>query len=85
MWVEILKFELKYRAARPATYIYFFIMFLLSFLAISTDVVRIGGGAGLVKENAPATIATMMVIVSAFFMMITSDNIKIESKICCQH
>jgi len=41
-------------------------------MAMSTDTVRIGGGTGLVKENAPTTIANMMVIVSAFFMMITS-------------
>ncbi|MEQ9423461.1 MAG: M1 family aminopeptidase [Cyclobacteriaceae bacterium] len=72
MWYQIFKFELHYRKARPATYIYFAILFLLSFLAISTDAVQIGGGAGLVKENAPATIATMMGIMSAFFMMITS-------------
>jgi len=72
MFFEIFKFELRYRQKRPATYIYFFIMFLISFLAISTDAVQIGGGAGLVKENAPATIATMMIIISAFFMMISS-------------
>jgi len=72
MWLKILKFELKYRFKRPATYIYFAILFLLSFLAISTDVVQIGGGAGLVKENAPTTIATMMAILAAVFMMITS-------------
>ncbi|MEM8893241.1 MAG: M1 family aminopeptidase [Bacteroidota bacterium] len=72
MWYEILKFELQYRKKRPATYLYFVILFLISFLAISTDTVQIGGGAGLVKENAPSTIAFMMVIISAFFMMITS-------------
>ncbi len=72
MWLKILNFELKYRFKRPATYIYFAILFLLSFLAISTDVVQIGGGAGLVKENAPTTIATMMAILAAIFMMIPS-------------
>ena len=72
MWYQIFKFELQYRKKRPATYIYFGILFLMALLAISTDVVQIGGGAGLVKENAPATIATMMVILSAFMMMITS-------------
>jgi len=72
MWYEIFKFELQYRKKRPATYIYFVILFLLSFGAMSSDVVQIGGGAGLVKENAPVTIATMMVILSAVMMMITS-------------
>ncbi len=72
MWLQILKFELQYRRKRPATYIYFGILFLLAFMAITTDTVTIGGGAGLVKENAPLTIANMMVILSAFMMMITS-------------
>ncbi len=72
MWFQIFKFELQYRKKRPATYIYFGILFLMAFLAISTDVVQIGGGAGLVKENAPATIANMMVILSAVMIMITS-------------
>lgn len=62
---EIVRFELKYRLGRPATYIYFAIMFLLAFLSVTTDVVQIGGGVGQVKENAPTTIATMMVILSA--------------------
>jgi len=72
MWYEIFKFELQYRKKRPATYIYFVILFLLSFGAMSSDVVQIGGGAGLVKENAPVTIASMMVILSAVLMVITS-------------
>ncbi|MEM1134401.1 MAG: M1 family aminopeptidase [Bacteroidota bacterium] len=72
MWYEIFKFELQYRKNRPATYIYFIILFLLAFGAMSSDVVQIGGGSGLVKENAPVTIATMMVILSAVMMMITS-------------
>ncbi len=72
MWFEIFKFELAYRKKRPATYLYFAILFLLSFGAVTSDFVQIGGGVGLVKENAPATLATMMVIMSAFFMMITS-------------
>ncbi|MEO1053573.1 MAG: M1 family aminopeptidase [Bacteroidota bacterium] len=72
MWWNIFKFELSYRRKRPATYIYFFILFFTAFMAISTDTVQIGGGAGLVKENSPVTISTMMVILSAFCMMITS-------------
>ena len=65
MW-EIFKFELQYRMKRPATYLYFLIMFLMAFLAITTDVIQVGGGAGQVKENAPTTIA--------FFLIILSDN-----------
>jgi len=72
MWYEIFKFELQYRKKRPATYIYFVILFLLSFGAMSSDVVQIGGGAGLVKENSPVTIATMMAIMTFAMGMITS-------------
>lgn len=72
MWFKILQFELQYRKKRPATYIYFAVLFLLAFLAITTDAVQIGGGTGLVKENAPTTIATMMTLLSAIMMMITS-------------
>ena len=64
LW-EIFKFELKYRSKRPATYIYFFIMFLLPFLAAAWDDLTIGGASGQIKENAPHNIAFMMLIVSA--------------------
>jgi len=64
MW-NVFKFELKYRSGRPATYLYWLILFLLSFFAVATEAVTIGGAAGQVKANAPATIATMMGILSA--------------------
>ena len=63
MW-NILKFELKYRFKRPATYIYFAILFLMAFCAITTDVIQVGGSGGQVKENAPTTIAFFQVILS---------------------
>ena len=72
MWFKILQFEIKYRSKRPATYIYFGIMFLMAVFTMSTDIIQVGGGSGLVKENAPTTIANMMAILSAFMMMITS-------------
>ncbi len=72
MWFKVFKFELQYRSKRPATYIYFGVLAFVALMAISTDSIQIGGGTGLVKENAPATIAKMMVILSAFMMMITS-------------
>lgn len=43
MFKSIFLFELNYRKARAANYIYFGIMFLLCFLAVTTDVVQIGG------------------------------------------
>ena len=70
--LEILKFELRYRVKRPATYIYFGILFVMCFVAATTDVVSIGGGVGQVKENAPINIATMMIIISIFGCLISS-------------
>jgi len=74
MFKEIFLFELKYRRARAANYIYFGIMFLLCILAVTTDVVRIGGGIGQVKENAPVVI-TQMIVIMGFFMTLISSAI----------
>ena len=71
MW-EVTKFELIYRWRRPATYVYFFILFFMCFMAAYSDVVSIGGATGKVYENSPTVIANMMLIVSAFGLFITS-------------
>ena len=65
MFAEIFRFELWYRFRRPATWIYFAIMFLVGFAAISWDGLQVGGGTGLVKDNAPTVIASMMIILTA--------------------
>jgi len=67
MWLNIFSFELKYRKARPATYIYFAILLLLGFLATSTDAIQVGGGSGQIKQNAPVSIARIELILTAFF------------------
>ncbi len=72
MFKDIFAFELSYRKARAANYVYFAIMFLLCFAAVTTDVVQIGGAVGQVKENAPIVIAQMILIMSVFFTLISS-------------
>ncbi|MFM8741407.1 MAG: ABC transporter permease, partial [Cytophagales bacterium] len=72
MFKNIFLFELKYRKARAANYIYFGIMFLLCFLAVTTDVVQIGGAVGQVKENAPIVIGQMIAIMGFFMTLISS-------------
>jgi ABC-2 type transport system permease protein len=72
MLKEIIRFELLYRKNRAATYIYFFIIFLMCFLAVTTDVVQIGGAVGQVKENSPIVITQMTLIVSVFLSLIAS-------------
>jgi len=70
---QIILFELKYRLKRPATYIYFAIIFLLCFGAMSWDAIQIGGGGvGQIKANAPTTIAIIMLSMTAFMMLIVS-------------
>lgn len=65
MLTEIIRFELYYRFRRPATYIYFAIMFLMAFGAIAWENLTVGGGTGQVKENAPVVISLGMIILCA--------------------
>lgn len=58
--LEVIKFEFKYRLGRPATYIYFALLFLIAFLAVTTDIVQAGGSGGKLMENAPTVIMTIM-------------------------
>jgi len=72
MLSEIIKFEWAYRKGRPATWIYFGLIFILPIILVSTDAVKIVGGGEQTKENAPQAIAFMEIIFSYLFMMITS-------------
>lgn len=72
MFFEIFKFELRYRSKRPATYIYFGILFLMSFLAMTTEIVQVGGANNLVKENAPAVLASMTMNMFLIVLFIAS-------------
>ncbi|MGI4749905.1 MAG: M1 family aminopeptidase [Janthinobacterium lividum] len=55
LW-EVIKFELKYRLNRPATYIYFSIFLLLAFLAVSWNGIQFGGDIGKIKQNSSIVI-----------------------------
>lgn len=70
--LEFIRFELNYRFNRPATYIYFVLLFLMGFLASATDIVRAGGSGGKVMENAPIVITQLMVVMMIFGTFITS-------------
>ncbi len=63
LW-EVIKFELKYRLNRPATYIYFVLWFLFAYLAICTGVIHVGGDIGKVKQNASLTLFNIAAIFS---------------------
>ncbi|RZK38472.1 MAG: aminopeptidase [Pedobacter sp.] len=64
MFLEVIKFELKYRLNRPATYIYFGIFLLLSFLAVSWDGLSVGGDTGKIKQNASIVLFGMAGVLS---------------------
>ncbi|QJD96930.1 aminopeptidase [Mucilaginibacter robiniae] len=51
LW-EVIKFEVKYRLNRPATYIYFLIWFLLAYAVMCWNGIHVGGDIGKVKQNA---------------------------------
>ncbi|MFT4666513.1 MAG: ABC-2 type transport system permease protein [Ulvibacter sp.] len=70
MWFEILKFEIKYRARRLETYLFFVVLFCFS--VVSFDFIFEDYNLGLVKENAPVVLARLMAVISGIFMIITS-------------
>ncbi|AFK05127.1 hypothetical protein Emtol_4002 [Emticicia oligotrophica DSM 17448] len=73
MLKEVLRFEFSYRKNRPATYIYFAILFILCFAAVTSKYVTIGGVAGgQIKENSPFNLAFMTIIMTFFFTFICS-------------
>src|SRR6478609_3159779 len=72
MLKEIFSFELKYRKARAANYIYFGLIFIISFACVASPLVSVGGAIGQIKPNAPFVIAQLMSLLTLLFIMVTS-------------
>ncbi len=72
MFWKIFAFEIKYRLKRPATYVYFFIFFFMTFMAVYSKYVGIGEEGGLVNKNSPYTINVVVMIMTIFGTMICS-------------
>ena len=70
--LEFIRFEIQYRFTRPATYIYFALILLMSFLATATDAVQAGGSGGNVMQNSPLVIAQIMSVILIFGIFIVS-------------
>ncbi len=69
MFSEILKFELKYRFKRPATYAYFGVLFFFAYvLAIWASI----GGSEKTNINSPDTIMQALSLISVFGIMLAS-------------
>jgi ABC-2 type transport system permease protein len=69
---EILKFELRYHLRQPLFYILFVIFFFLTFGAVTSDAVQIGGALGNVNRNAPFVIMQMLLVMSIFGVLTTT-------------
>ena len=69
MFKEFFLFEFRYRKRRPVTYVYFGIIFLLSFLGIASP---IRAAVGQIMANAPYLITVWTIVLSFVFTMITS-------------
>ncbi len=70
--LAIYLFELRYLLKRPATWVYFSILFLLGFFFMTTDAVQLGGGIGKVMKNAPYVISQSIVILTFVGSIITT-------------
>ncbi|AWM34711.1 M1 family aminopeptidase [Hymenobacter nivis] len=81
MFLPIFLFELKYRLKRPATWIYFFLLFLMAFLLVTasgggfgTGVnISLGGDGQTVKINSPFSLNIITMILSVFGVIIASS------------
>ncbi len=69
MFNSFLKSELKYTLKQPMVYLFFLIVFILSFAATSSDNVTIGGSIGNVKRNAPHIISVFTSTLTIFGLL----------------
>lgn len=66
MFGKIAGFELRYQLKSPVLWITFLLFFLLTFFAVASDNVSIGGGGGNIHENSPFSITLSTGVMSIF-------------------
>jgi hypothetical protein len=71
MFAQIAAFELRYQLRNPVFWVVAVLFFLLTFGATTIEQISIGSG-GNVKVNSPAAIAQIHLILSIFFMFVTT-------------
>ena len=71
MFGKIARFELSYQLRNPVFWVATVIFFLLTFGAMASDNITIGGG-GNVNLNSPVAIVQMHLILTLFFMFVTT-------------
>lgn len=70
--LEIIKFELRYRSQRPATYIYFIALVIIAFLFSKLGIKGITDTSVQVKENAPLIIHQLTGLLNLPLLLLTS-------------
>lgn len=71
MFGKITAFELRYQFRNPVFWVVAVLFFLMTFGATTVDQIQIGSG-GNIHKNAPAAIAQVHLILSIFFMFVTT-------------
>ncbi len=71
MFGKIAAFELRYQFKNPVFWVVTAVFFLLTFGAATSENVRIGDG-GNINANSPAALAETTIILSIFFMFVTT-------------
>ena len=66
MLTEIFKFEVRYHLKQLVFYVCLVLFFLLTFGAVTSDTVQIGGSIGNVNRNAPIVIMQFLLVFSIF-------------------
>ena len=72
MLAEIFRFELRYQLRQPVFLLAAAFFFLSAFLAVTTDVVVIGGSIGNVDRNAPFVILQLLLVMSLMGVFVTT-------------
>ena len=71
MFGKIASFELRYQLRNPVFWVVAILFFLLTFGSMTVEQIRIGGG-GNIHKNAPLAIAQTQLVLSLFFMFVTT-------------
>ena len=71
MFGKITLFELRYQLRNPVFWVAAIIFFLLTYGAMASDDITIGGG-GNINLNSPVAIVTTHMILTLFFMFVTT-------------
>lgn len=71
MFYTIARFELRYQMGNPVFWVAAIMFFLLTFGATTAESIRLGSG-GNIHTNAPTAVAQIQLIMSLFFMFVTT-------------